>query len=110
MKMKALLQYRAHGRVRMPERMRFLISLLLLLAFWFQTDARIVGCHGDNALCGSDASAAECACVCHDAFAPAANANVYLDRPKMERVSFSDETIRDLLIPNDIFRPPLTNS
>ena len=92
-----------------PGKLR-LVNYLLLAAFWFQTSGQILAGHADSALCGHAACDVECACVCHDVFASAASTAIYLEQPKMAGAPALDETTRDLLIPNEIFRPPPVRS
>ena len=85
--------------------------ILVLAAVWFETSAEAGGCQTDNELCGHSSSATTvCDCDCHPAIEPLCETTVFVEHRKTGRVHSSDETIRDLLLPNDIFRPPLTNS
>lgn len=71
----------------------------------------MVVCHSDNAMCGHDgcAESTVCSCACHTAIAPLPDAPLFTTtRTETVWVPASDETIRALLLPNDIFRPPLT--
>ena len=86
---------------------------LVTIAVWFLTTAHTVVCHSDNALCGHDgcSESTACTCACHIVFEPADEAPVPIDQPSdTVLIPSLDETIRSLLLPNDIFRPPLTVS
>ncbi len=86
------------------------VTVLLLAVIWFQTTAHMVVCHSDNALCGHSGSETVCTCDCHTVFESAADVPVYVEQPETLWGPSSDETTRSLLLPSDIFRPPLTNS
>ena len=88
------------------------VTVLVLAAVWLQTVAHTVVCHSDNALCGHDgcSESTVCTCFCHMAFEPANDAPLFIGQPPLILIPASDETIRGLLLPDDIFRPPLTNS
>jgi len=86
------------------------VTVLLLAALWLQTTVFAVECHGDNTLCENSGPEAVCTCDCHKAFEPAVDSPVYIGLPTRALVPALDETIRGLLLPDDIFRPPLANS
>lgn len=88
------------------------LVVIAVAAVWFQNAAHTVICHTDNALCGHDgcSESTVCSCICHAAYEPVDDAPVCVDRVETAFVPSPDETIRALLLPNDIFRPPLTNS
>ena len=90
---------------------RFLI--LVLAAVWFQTASHTAICHSDNTLCGQDgcAESTACTCVCHTVCMPTDEVPVFDVLPPVTvLIPSPDETPRGLLLPTDIFRPPLTNS
>lgn len=89
------------------------VAILLCAAVWFQTVAHTVVCHSDNALCGHDecSESTVCACACHIAYEC-----TFADEPicpvatEAYFVPSSDETVCGILLPCDIFRPPLAQS
>ncbi len=86
-------------------------TVLLLAVVWFQTTAHLVVCHRDSALCGQDGCEESAVCTCHGhaAIEPVAEVSFHIGQPVSVLVPATDETIRALLLPDDIFRPPLTN-
>lgn len=88
------------------------VALLLLAAFWFQTAVYETVCHDQDAM-GKNTSAQSATCPCVCSCHPAANT-----MPKTE--FFASTPPRQLktdyvqltgtCLPDDIFRPPLTNS
>jgi hypothetical protein len=98
----------------MSEFLHFLKRVLLLAcaAAWFQTVAHTVVCHSDNALFGHDgcSESTVCSCVCHAAFEPADDAPLFVRQPCAVLLPTENEPLRGLLLPSDIFRPPLARS
>ncbi len=89
---------------------RFLRFLTLVtVAVWFLTVAHALIGHSDTASCDHSASETACSCVCHTAFEPADEAPVLIEQPITVFIPSPDEKICGLLLPDDIFRPPLTN-
>ena len=86
------------------------MAVLLLATVWLQTVAHAAVCHGDDTRCDCDSETTVCTCICHIAFEPAPHASVYVEQPNTVLTPSSDDTIRSLLLPDDIFRPPLVNS
>lgn len=88
------------------------VLALVTVAVWFLTSAHTVLCHSDNALCGHDgcSDSTVCSCVCHIVFESSDEAPLFVDHPVAALIPSPDETIRGLLLPSDIFRPPVTNS
>ena len=86
------------------------LTLLLLATAWLQTVAHATVCHGDDTRCDCDSEATVCTCICHVACEPAPHVSFHVEQPNTVLIPSSDETIRSLLLPADIFRPPLANS
>ena len=88
------------------------MAVLLLVSVWFGMVAHTAVCHSENALCGHDgcSESTVCSCFCHNAIEPFADMSGYIEQRETVWVPVSNETILALLLPNDIFRPPLTNS
>jgi len=88
------------------------LMVLLLAAVWLHTVAHTATCHSDNALCGHDgcSESTVCTCFCHAAIEPTSEQSFSLEQPITVWVPSFDETTLALLLPDDIFRPPLTNS
>ena len=86
--------------------------VLLLAAVWLHTVAHTAACHSDNTLCGHDgcAESTVCTCFCHAAVEATAEMSFFLEQPITFWAPSFDETTLALLLPDDIFRPPLTNS
>ena len=88
------------------------MAVLLLVSVWFGTVAHTVVCHSENAWCGHDgcSEATVCSCFCHQAIEPFADLSGPVEQGETVWISVSNETILALLLPSDIFRPPLANS
>ncbi len=88
------------------------MAVLLFMAVWFQTAAHTVAYHSNNALCGDDdcSGSTVCSCICHSPILPEIETYVCVGLQQTVWAPPSDETILALLLPADIFRPPLTNS
>lgn len=88
------------------------VLLLACATAWLQTVAHTGVCHSDNALSGHDgcSESTVCSCVCHAAYEPADAAPIYVQQPCVVLLPTADEPLRGLLLPSDIFRPPLARS
>jgi hypothetical protein len=84
------------------------LAVLLLVTAWFQASTHIDVCHSDDDACGhADSATSVCSCLCHvayinqvDEIEPTAHHEIIL-------IPSTDQTDLGLLIPTDIFRPPL---
>ena len=85
-------------------------AVLILAVLCSAASAQTVGWHDDNELCGHTDSATVCDSDCHPAISPSTATTIQVQHHKTERVHAVNDAIRDLLLPNDIFRPPPTNS
>ncbi len=84
---------------------------MLLTAVWFASYLQTADCHSDNALCehsGSSKTVADC--DCHPSFEPLSVFPVQFHCRLTMRFYPPKETPYNLLLPDDIFRPPLTKS
>jgi len=88
------------------------MAILLLVSVWFGTVAHTAVCHSENAWCGHDgcSESTVCSCFCHNAIEPFADMPACVEQRETVWIPVSNETIHALLLPDDIFRPPLTNS
>jgi hypothetical protein len=88
------------------------VLVLLLATVWLLTMAHTVACHSENVMCGHDGcpESAVCTCVCHIAYEHTSSDPTCTAMTETAFVPSLDETIRGLLLPCDIFRPPLANS
>lgn len=88
------------------------VLVLLLAAVWLLTLSHTVVCHSENAMCGHDgcSESTVCSCACHAAYEPVCDAPFCAVTIETVFVPSSNETIRGLLLPCDIFRPPLAHS
>lgn len=87
-------------------------AVMLCAIVWFATVAHTVVCHSENAMCGHDGCSESTVCLClhHMDLAPEAEPILCEDCASPLPVLPADETVLGLLLPCDIFRPPLTNS
>jgi len=86
--------------------------VLLCVAAWFLTVAHTVVCHSENAMCGHDGCSESTVCLCPHHVAIASDSDLIVGAVETAPLAVlsSDETVLGLLLPCDIFRPPLTNS
>jgi len=86
------------------------VLALVTVSVWFQTASHNVLCHSDNALCEDSASETVCSCICHLVIDRADDLPACIVTIETARIPSQDEILRALLLPTDIFRPPLTIS
>jgi hypothetical protein len=86
------------------------VLALVTVAVWFQTASHNVLCHSDNALCEDSASETVCSCICHPVIDRADDLPACIVTIETAHVASQDEILLALLLPTDIFRPPLTIS
>ena len=86
------------------------VLTLVTVAVWFQTASHNVICHSDNALCEDSASETVCSCICHSSIDLSGDLPACIVTIETAHVASQDEILRALLLPTDIFRPPLTIS
>lgn len=84
-------------------------TVLLLAAVWFQATAHTLVCHSDSSSCEHAGAETLCSCVCHAAFEPADEVPFVVDQPETVLVPVADMATPGVLLPSDIFRPPLTS-
>lgn len=87
------------------------LAVIACAAVWFETVAHTVVCHSENAMCGHDGSSESTVCLClhHVDLASDSDPSVCVEEAAPSVVLPADETVLGLLLPCDIFRPPLTN-
>jgi len=85
--------------------------VFLCVAAWFLTVTHTVVCHSENAMCGHSGCSESTVCLCphHVAITSDYDSTPCANNPLPPAVLPLDETIYGLLLPCDIFRPPLTN-
>jgi hypothetical protein len=86
------------------------VLTLVTVAVWFQTASHNVLCHSDNASCEDSASETVCSCICHSSIDLSGDLPACIVTIETAHVPSQDEILRALLLPTDIFRPPLTIS
>lgn len=88
------------------------LVVLVLAALWLHAVAHVAVCHSENALCGHDGCTESTlhTCACHVAYEPFSAPPLVLEHVTTVLIPAADETIRALLLPADIFRPPLANA
>ena len=88
------------------------LAVIVCAATWFATVAHTMVCHSENAMCGHDGCTESTVCLCphHVAIASEADPIIGAAEATPLAVLSTDETVLGLLLPCDIFRPPLTNS
>lgn len=88
------------------------LALALTAAVWLQLMAHIAVCHSENVMCGHDGctESTVCVCVCHTAIEPSPDIPSVSAPVSNVRIPVADESIRALLLPDDIFRPPLARA
>lgn len=88
------------------------LALALTAAVWLQLMAHIAVCHSENVMCGHDGctESTVCVCVCHIAIEPSHDIPAVAEPVMSVRIPVADESILALLLPDDIFRPPLAQA
>jgi len=84
------------------------LAVLLFAVVWFQMTTHIEICHSDEAACGHSDTVTVCSCLCHVAcINHPVEASLPIEHHETIKIPSADEMNRGLLVPNDIFRPPL---
>lgn len=88
------------------------LAVALTTIVWLQLMAHIAVCHSENVMCGHDGctESTVCVCVCHSAIEPYAESLLVSSPEEAAPIIVTDESIRALLLPDDIFRPPLARA
>lgn len=88
------------------------LAVLVFMAVWFQTVTHVDVCHGGeasdehgNACSGSIA----CSCVCHTPMAPVEEPVPCIVQTDEGGVEPMEQLVHTLLLPSDIFRPPVAH-
>jgi len=84
------------------------LALLLFAALWFQMITHIDICHSDDKCCQSESHTSNCSCLCHTACINQAEPCLPVEHCEPVRIPSVRQSVRALLLPDDIFRPPLT--
>jgi len=86
--------------------------VLLFATAWLDTMSHTVVCHSDNAMCGHDGCSESivCTCACHIAYESVSDETLCVATIETVFIPSPNETICGLLLPCDIFRPPLAQS
>lgn len=88
------------------------LTILFCATVWLLTIAHTAISHSENAMCGHNgcSESVVCTCVCHIAYEHISSDPTCMAMTETAFVPSLDETICGLLLPCDIFRPPLANS
>lgn len=88
------------------------VVFALTTIVWLQLMAHIAACHSENVMCGHDGctESTVCVCVCHTAIENLSEAVLVSPPEEPAPMIVTDESIRALLLPDDIFRPPLAQA
>ncbi len=101
-----------HVSMRKLRHMLLRVVTVLTVAICFLLLAHTALCHSENVMCGHDGCTESivCVCVCHTAIENQAEPVLVSPPEAPAPITVSDESARALLLPDDIFRPPLARA